>query len=124
MRPLEPYAASGDAYERGEPAQPPVTIPPHRKDAWLKGWAEQKAFMERQATGWKEKLPAAADAPRPLPASRGCQWPLGERPFTPCGAPVLNEARTARRIPVSLGSDRPHDDASAGPRAPLAELRQ
>jgi hypothetical protein len=34
-------------------------------------------------------LPAVADAPRPLPAPRGCQWPIGERPFTLCGAPVL-----------------------------------
>ena len=53
MRHLEAYAAGGDAYERGEPAQPPVAIPRHRKDAWLKGWAGQKAFMERQAAGRK-----------------------------------------------------------------------
>jgi hypothetical protein len=53
----------------------------------LKGWAEQMAFMERQAAGRKQKPPAAADAP--LPAPRGCQWLLGERPFTLCGAPVL-----------------------------------
>ena len=89
MRHLEAYAAGGDAYERGEPAQPPVTIPRQRRDAWLKGWAEQKAFLERQAAGRKQELPAAADAPRPLPASRGCQWPLGERPFTWCGKPVM-----------------------------------
>ena len=82
MRHIEAYADGGDAYERGEPGQPPATIPRGRKDAWLKGWAEQKAFLERQATG------AAADAPRPLPAPRGCLWPLGERPFTQCGAPV------------------------------------
>ena len=87
MRHIEAYAAGGDAYERGEPAQPPVAIPRHRKDAWLKGWAGQKAFMERQAAGRKQELPAAAA--RPLPAPRGCQWPLGERPFTSCGAPVL-----------------------------------
>jgi hypothetical protein len=37
---LEAYAAGGDAYERGEPAQPPVTIARHRRDAWLKGWAD------------------------------------------------------------------------------------
>jgi hypothetical protein len=51
MRHLEAYAASGDAHERGEPAQAPATVPRHRKDAWLKGWADQQAFMERQATG-------------------------------------------------------------------------
>lgn len=45
MRHLEAYAAGGDAHERGEPAQPPATIPRQRK-AWLKGWADQKAFME------------------------------------------------------------------------------
>jgi hypothetical protein len=61
MRYLEAYAAGGDAYECGEPAQPPATIPLHRKDAWLKGWAEQKAFMERQAAGRKQKPSAAAD---------------------------------------------------------------
>jgi hypothetical protein len=87
MRHLEAYAAGGDAYERGEPAQPPVTIPRHRKDAWLKGWAEQMAFMGRRAAEWKRKPPASAS--RPLPAPRDCQWPLGERPFTSCGAPVL-----------------------------------
>ena len=90
MRYLEAYAAGGDAYECGEPAQPPATIPLHRKDAWLKGWAEQKAFMERQAAGRKQKPSAAADRPRPLPASRGCQWPLGERPFTWCGKPAMS----------------------------------
>jgi hypothetical protein len=89
MRYLEAYAAGGDAYERGEPAQPPVTIPRHRKEAWLKGWAEQQAFMERQAAGRKRNPPVVADAPRPLLARRSCQWPLGERPFTPCGAPVV-----------------------------------
>ena len=87
MRHIEAYAAGADAYERGETAQPPATIPRSRKDAWLKGWAEQKVFMERQAAG-QQKLTVAADAP--LPAPRGCQWPLGERPFTPCGAPALN----------------------------------
>jgi hypothetical protein len=44
-------------------------------------------FAERRAAERKQKPPA--DASRPLPVSRGCQWPLGERPFTPCGAPVL-----------------------------------
>ena len=33
MRHLQAYAAGGDAYERGEPAQPPATVPRHRKDA-------------------------------------------------------------------------------------------
>jgi hypothetical protein len=42
----------GDAYERGEPVQPPASIPRHRKDAWLKGWVDQKAFME--AAGRKQ----------------------------------------------------------------------
>jgi hypothetical protein len=51
MRHLEAYAAGGDAHVRGEPAQPPATVPRHRKEAWLKGWADQQAFMERQATG-------------------------------------------------------------------------
>ena len=87
MRHIEAYAAGGDAYERGEPAQPPATIPRQRRDAWLKGWAEQRALLERQAAGRRQELPAAADAPRP--ASRGCQWPLGERPFTWCGKPMM-----------------------------------
>jgi hypothetical protein len=53
MRHFQAYAAGGDAHERGEPAQPPVTIPCHRKDAWLKVWADQKTFMERQPAGRK-----------------------------------------------------------------------
>jgi hypothetical protein len=52
MRHLEAYAAGADAHERGEPAQPPATIPRQRKDAWLKGWADQKTFME--AAGRKQ----------------------------------------------------------------------
>ena len=32
-----------------QPAQPPATVPRHRKEAWLKGWMDQQAFMERQA---------------------------------------------------------------------------
>jgi hypothetical protein len=48
------------SFERGEPAQPPATIPSHRKDAWLKGWADQKTFMERKATGRKQKHKAGA----------------------------------------------------------------
>jgi hypothetical protein len=47
MRHREQHA-DGDAHERGEPA-PPATIPRQRKDAWLKGWADQRAFVERQA---------------------------------------------------------------------------
>jgi hypothetical protein len=53
MRQLQAYAAGGFAYDLGEPAQPPVIIPCHRKDAWLKGWADQKAFTERLAAGKK-----------------------------------------------------------------------
>ena len=83
---LEAYAAGGDAYERGEPAQPPVTIPRHRRVAWLKGWADQKVFVERQAAGRKQNPPATAAAPS---SHRGCQWPLGERPFTLCDKPVV-----------------------------------
>jgi hypothetical protein len=90
MRHLEAYAAGGDAYERGDPAQPPGTIPLHCKDAWLKGWADQKAFMERQAAGRKQKPPPPVAAPRLPLAPGGCQWPLGDtRPFTLCGAPVV-----------------------------------
>ena len=63
MRHLEAYAAGGDAHERGEPAQPPATIPRDRKEAWLKGWTDQQAFMERQAAGRKQKPPPSA-APR------------------------------------------------------------
>ena len=81
---LEAYAAGGDAYERGEPAQPPVTIPPRRKDAWLKGWVDQKVFVERQAAVRKPPATAAATS-----SHRGCQWPLGERPFTLCDKPVV-----------------------------------
>jgi hypothetical protein len=51
MRLLQAHAAGGDAHERGEPARPPATIPRHRKDAWLRGWMDQKAFVERQAAG-------------------------------------------------------------------------
>jgi hypothetical protein len=51
MRHLEAYAAGGDAHERGEPVQPPTSVPRQREDAWLKGWADQQAFMERQAAG-------------------------------------------------------------------------
>ena len=51
MRHLQAYAAGGFAYDRGEPALPPATLPRHRKDAWLKGSADQQAFVERQATG-------------------------------------------------------------------------
>jgi hypothetical protein len=51
MRHLQAYAAGGDAHERGEPAQPPAAIPRQRKDAWLKGWPDQKVFMERRAAG-------------------------------------------------------------------------
>ena len=90
MRYLEAYAAGGDAHERGEPAQPPVTIPLHRKDAWLKGWADQKAFMEHKAAVRKQKPPPSVVVARPPLTHRGCQWPLGDkRPFTFCGKPVV-----------------------------------
>jgi hypothetical protein len=91
---LEAYAAGGDAYERGEPAQPPGTIPRHRRDAWLKGWADQKAFMERQAAARKQKPPATATATAAATSShRGCQWPLGDkRPFTLCDKPVVGRS--------------------------------
>lgn len=36
------YVAGSDAYERGEPAAPPATIPARRKTAWLKGWSDRK----------------------------------------------------------------------------------
>ena len=55
MRQLQAYAAGADAYGRGEPAQPPPTIPRHRKDAWLKGWADQQAFMDRHPAVRKHK---------------------------------------------------------------------
>ena len=61
MRHLQAYAAGGDAHERVEPAQPPATIPRHRKDAWLKGWVDQKAFMERQPVVRKKQN---RDAPK------------------------------------------------------------
>ena len=54
MRHHEAYAAGGDAHGRGEPAQPPATVPRQRKDAWLKGWADQQAFVERQAARKKQ----------------------------------------------------------------------
>ena len=127
MRHLEAYAAGGDAYERGEPVQPPVTIPSHRKDAWLKGWAEQRAFLERQVAGRKQELPAAADAPRS--ASRGCQWPLDE-PFRAfpswflriecdrCGkVAMLNEAHTTgrrREMPLRALLARMRHDGCGG----------
>jgi hypothetical protein len=48
---LEAYAAGVEAHERGEAAEPPASIPREGRDAWLKGWADQQAFMERQAAG-------------------------------------------------------------------------
>jgi hypothetical protein len=51
MSPQRAYAAGGFAYDRGEPAQPPATIPIERKQAWLKGWADQKSFMEVRKRG-------------------------------------------------------------------------
>ena len=90
MRHLAAYAAGGDAHERGEPAQHPATIPRDRKEAWLKGWTDQQAFMERQAAGRKQKPPPSAAAPSLPSAHLGCQWPLGDkRPFTSCGKPVV-----------------------------------
>ena len=105
---LEAYAAGGDAYERGEPAQPPVTIPRHRRDAWLKGWADQKVFVERQAAGRKQNPPATTAAPS---LHGGCQWPLGERPFTLCDKPVVGrgpycEAHT--RVALQRPTARDH----------------
>jgi hypothetical protein len=47
MRKLQAYAAGADASAQGQPVQPPPTIPRHRKNAWLKGWADQQAFMDR-----------------------------------------------------------------------------
>jgi hypothetical protein len=89
MRQLQAYAAGGFAYDRGESAQPPATVPRDRKEAWLKGWADQQAFMERQATGRKQKPPPSAAAPS-LPPAHRCQWPLGDkRPFTLRGKPVV-----------------------------------
>jgi hypothetical protein len=55
---LQAYAAGGFAYDRGELAQPPATIPPDRRDAWLKGWADQKTFVE--AVGRKRGRKASA----------------------------------------------------------------
>ena len=41
------------------------------------------------ASSAREAPPSVA-APRPLPAQRGCQWPLGDRrPFALCGKPVV-----------------------------------
>jgi len=52
---LRAYAAGADAFDRGEPAWPPPTIPSHRMDAWLNGWADQKAFTEHQTARRKRK---------------------------------------------------------------------
>jgi hypothetical protein len=94
MRHLEVYTAGGDAHERGEPAQPPATVTRQCKGAWLTGWADQKAFMERQGSRRKQKPPPSAAAPSLPPAHRGCQWPLGDkRPFTLCGKPVAKPGR-------------------------------
>jgi hypothetical protein len=75
MRHLQAYAAGGFAYERGDPAKPPAIIPRHRRDAWLKGWADQKAFMERAS----HQLPPATETEVSLrsdsPESpRLCSW--------------------------------------------------
>jgi hypothetical protein len=71
VRHLEAYSAGGDTYDRGEPAQPPSTIPTHRRDAWLQGWADQQAFMtaerkRNRALPGSNRFVAAEDEIEPL----------------------------------------------------------
>ncbi len=70
MRHHEAYAAGGDAHKRGEPAQPPATVPRQRKDAWLKGgrisrrsWSARPPGRSRTAASDYE---AAVSQARPV----------------------------------------------------------
>jgi hypothetical protein len=63
-------AYTGDACQRGDPATPPPTIPSNRREAWLKGWADQRALDDRQTAQRKlsryNRFVAEEDETQPL----------------------------------------------------------
>jgi hypothetical protein len=97
---LRAYAAGADAYDRGEPPQPPPAIPSHRMDAWLNGWTDQKAFTEHQTARRNRKRAKPGSNRFAIAGDESA--PLGRFIRTTTGGRVFGYLRARRKTQPRL----------------------